>query len=56
MRRDVTGYTTFADAEAVRRYVGSSSLGAHFVDKVPGLSEPLVARKLVSVFVATKTA
>jgi hypothetical protein len=39
----------------VRRYVGSSALGAAFADNVPKLEEPFVARKLISVFVATKS-
>ncbi len=53
-RRDVTADVTFADADAVRRYVGSSILGRTYAANVPELDEPLVARKLVTVFVATK--
>lgn len=53
-RRDVTADVTFADADAVRRYVGSSILGRRYLENVPALNEPLVARKLVTVFVATK--
>ena len=53
MRRDVALDVRFDDEEAVRRYVGSSAQGASFADNVPKLEEPLVARKLISVFVAT---
>jgi len=53
VRRDVTVDVRFEDGEAVLRYVGSSALGAAFTDNVPKLEEPLVARKLISVFVAT---
>jgi SAM-dependent methyltransferase len=54
VRRDVTVDVRFEDGEAVLRYVGSSALGAGFADNVPKLEEPLVARKLVSIFVTTK--
>jgi len=37
-----------------RPWAGTSALGAAFVDNLPKLEEPLVARKLVSIFVATK--
>jgi SAM-dependent methyltransferase len=53
VRRDVALDVRFDDEEAVRRYVGSSALGASFAGNVPKLEEPLVARKLISVFVAT---
>lgn len=53
-RRDLAGDVTFDDADAVRRYVGSSIMGARYVDNIPELREPFVARKLVTVFVATK--
>jgi hypothetical protein len=55
VRRDVALDVRFDDEEAVRRYVGSSALGAAFADNVPKLEEPFVARKLISVFVATKS-
>ena len=55
-RHDVESDVTFADAEAIRRYVGSSSLGHTFAANVPKLDEPLVSRKRVTVFVATKAA
>jgi SAM-dependent methyltransferase len=53
VRRDVTSEVTFADADAIRRYVGSSIVGREYVDNVPELHEPFVARKLITVFVAT---
>ena len=51
-RRDLESDVTFPDADAVRRYVGSSIAGRRHVDNVPDIDEPLVARKLVTVFVA----
>jgi SAM-dependent methyltransferase len=53
-RRDVTSDVTFPDADAVRRYVGSSVVGRRYVGNVPELNAPFVARKMVTVFVATK--
>jgi SAM-dependent methyltransferase len=53
VRRDVTSEVTFAGADAIRRYVGSSIVGREYVDNVPELHEPFVARKLITVFVAT---
>jgi len=53
-RRDLENDVTFPDAEAVRRYVGSSSLGRQHLANVPELSEPFVSRKHITVFVATK--
>ena len=53
-RHDVENDVTFADTEAVRRYVGSSSLGRRYVENVPELEHPFVSRKRVTVFVATK--
>jgi hypothetical protein len=47
------GTVRFADADAIRRYVGSSALGRGFVDRVPDAAEPLVATTIVGVFVAT---
>ena len=52
-RRDLESDVTFADADAVRRYVGSSIAGRPYVENVPELDEPLVARKRVTVFVAS---
>ena len=51
-RRDLESEVTFPDADAIRRYVGSSIAGRQYVDNVPELGEPFVARKLVTVFVA----
>jgi ubiquinone/menaquinone biosynthesis C-methylase UbiE len=53
-RRNVVAEVTFADASTIRRYVGSSIMGRPYVNNVPELAEPLVSRKLVTVFVATK--
>jgi 2-polyprenyl-3-methyl-5-hydroxy-6-metoxy-1,4-benzoquinol methylase len=54
MRRDVISDVAFPDADAVRRYVGSSIAGREYVDNVPEFEGPFIARKLVTVFVATK--
>jgi SAM-dependent methyltransferase len=51
-RRDLESAVTFPDADAIRRYVGSSIAGRQYVDNVPELDEPFVARKLVTAFVA----
>jgi SAM-dependent methyltransferase len=51
-RRDLESDVTFPDGDAIRRYVGSSIAGRRYVDNVPDIDEPLVARKLVTVFVA----
>jgi SAM-dependent methyltransferase len=51
-RRDLASDVTFPDADAIRRYVGSSIAGRQYVDNVPDIDEPFVARKLVTVFVA----
>ena len=45
---------TFADREAVRGYIGSSVAHKHLADLVPELSEPLVATRRNSIFVAHK--
>ena len=52
-RIDLVGSVTFPDDDAIRRYVGSSALAGHLVDRVPDSSAPLVATKVISVFVAT---
>lgn len=54
VRRDLASHVTFVDAGAIRRYVGSSIAGKAYVENVPELDEPFVARKLVTVFVAKK--
>ena len=51
-RRDLESDVTFPDADAIRRYVGSSIAGQQYVDNVPDIDEPFLARKLVTVFVA----
>ncbi len=53
-RRDVSGPVLFADAEAVRGYIGSSVAHKHLAGRVPELDGPLVATKRQSVFVAEK--
>lgn len=45
---------TFADADAVRGYVGASIMHKHLAALVPELDEPLVATRIAGVFVATK--
>ena len=52
-RHDFRVPITF-DQAALRTYVGSSTLGLAHLDGVPELDEPLVATKVVTVFVATK--
>lgn len=52
-RMDVVGQVRFPDADAIRRYVGSSALGRSFVDRVPDSAAPLVATKIVCVLVGT---
>jgi SAM-dependent methyltransferase len=51
-RRDADGTVTLHDAEDVRRYLASSERLSAFVDRVPELSGPLVARRRPVVFVA----
>jgi SAM-dependent methyltransferase len=48
------GTVTLADADAVRRYLASSERGKPYVDLVPELDTPLVARRSNVVFVAEK--
>ncbi|MBA3433615.1 MAG: class I SAM-dependent methyltransferase [Actinobacteria bacterium] len=55
-RRDVDGTVTFRDAEQIRSYLRSSARLAHGADRVPELTEPLVARRRPVVFVAEKAA
>jgi SAM-dependent methyltransferase len=52
-RVDLVGSVTFPDADAIRRYVGSSALGRDHVDCILGSVPPLVATKVVGVFIAT---
>jgi SAM-dependent methyltransferase len=51
-RLDAEGTVTLRDADAVRRYLGSSERLSQFVDRVPELTEPLVVRRRPVVFVA----
>ena len=53
-RHDLERRVVFEDAEAVRRYIRSSVNHKHLADRVPELTEPLVARSVTSVFVADK--
>ena len=53
-RRDADGTVTFATAEPMRRYLGSSERLARYAERVPELSEPLVARRRPVVFVADR--
>ncbi len=50
-RREVVSPIEF-DADGVRGYVGSSIAHKHLVDAVPDLSEPIVATRRCTVFVA----
>ncbi len=50
-RRDVVSSIEF-DTEGVRGYVGSSIAHKHLADAVPELTEPLVATRRCTVFVA----
>ena len=54
-RRDVVSPIEF-DTEGARGYVGSSIAHKHLVDRVPELTEPLVAARRCAVFVAETTA
>jgi len=53
VRHDLSSQVPFADADAIRGYVGSSIAGRKYVDEIPDLDEPFVATKHVTVFVAT---
>jgi SAM-dependent methyltransferase len=53
-RRDADGTVTFATADTIRRYLGSSERLAPYASRVPELSEPLGARRRPVVFVADK--
>jgi SAM-dependent methyltransferase len=51
---DASGTVTFRDAEQIRSYLRSSARLADGADRVPELTEPLVARRRPVVFIATK--
>jgi SAM-dependent methyltransferase len=55
-RHDLVAPVSFADSDTMRRYVGSSTLGREYVDRVPQLESPFVATKVIAVFVAEKGA
>ena len=50
---DATGTVTFADAAQIRTYLALSERLSPFVERVPELDAPLVARRRPVVFVAT---
>ena len=52
--RDATGTVTFADAELIRSYLGSSDRLSVYAARVPELDAPLVAHRRPVVFVADK--
>jgi SAM-dependent methyltransferase len=52
--RRVESEVTFADAGAVRGYVGASIMHKHLAALVPELDGPLVATRIAGIFVATK--
>ncbi len=54
--RKANGTVTFRDAEQIRSYLGSSARLAAGANRVPDLTEPLVARRRPVVFVAEKAA
>jgi SAM-dependent methyltransferase len=51
---DASGSVTFRDAEQIRSYLRSSARLADGAERVPELTEPLVARRRPVVFVAEK--
>lgn len=55
-RHDLVFPVVFPDGAALRAYVGSSVLGRAHLDRVPELREPLVATKVVAVFLAQTAA
>lgn len=54
--KDGSGTVTFRDADQIRSYLRSSARLSDGADRVPELSEPLVARRRPVVFVAEKAA
>lgn len=53
-RRSADGTVTFRDAEQIGSYLRSSARLSHGAERVPELTEPLVARRRPVVFVAEK--
>jgi len=53
-RRDIDGGLTFPDYEAARAYVAASPVRSHLAERLPYFDGPLVARRLISVFVADR--
>jgi SAM-dependent methyltransferase len=53
-RRDIEGDLTFPDYEAARAYVAASPVRSHLAERLTYFDGPLVARRLVSVFVADR--
>jgi len=53
-RREATGTVTIPEAAAVRRYLASSKQLERYVDSVPELDAPLVARRRTVVLVAER--
>jgi SAM-dependent methyltransferase len=51
---DASGTVTFRDAEQIRSYLRSSARLSEGADRIPELTEPLVARRRPVVFVAEK--
>ena len=54
--RDATGTVTLRDSEQIRSYLRSSERLAEGAERVPELTEPLIARRRPVVFVADKAA
>jgi len=50
--REVRSEVTFADAAAVRGYIGVSIVHKHLAERVPDFEGPLVATRIAGVFVA----
>ena len=55
-RRDLDGWVTFSDADALRGYVRTLVTMRHLADRVPDFDEPLRAGTRVTIFVAEKAA
>lgn len=53
-RRDIDGDVTFPDWEAAQTYVAASPVRGHLATELKRFQGPLVARRLVTVFIADK--